>query len=168
MSMYIYLCINIYIHIYIYTYTYDSGRLRAASDLEEIGWIDKSQKGVIKDLIIRYLSLDICIYDRHMYIWLYVYVCICTFMYVDIYMYTCIYAYENKSIKVRKKWLKTLLLGKYINVHMYTFVHTCIYIYMCINIHIYVTIYIDIYMYIYKRQKGVIKELIIRYIYVCL
>ena len=29
-----------------------SGRLRAASDLEEIGWIDKSQKGVIKDLII--------------------------------------------------------------------------------------------------------------------
>mmetsp|Transcript_19934 Transcript_19934/g.19249 ORF Transcript_19934/g.19249 Transcript_19934/m.19249 type:complete len:470 (-) Transcript_19934:5-1414(-) len=29
-----------------------SGRLRAASDLEEIGWIDKCQKGVIKDLII--------------------------------------------------------------------------------------------------------------------
>jgi hypothetical protein len=29
-----------------------SGRLRAASDLEEIGWIDKNQKGVIKDLII--------------------------------------------------------------------------------------------------------------------
>ena len=29
-----------------------SGRLRAASDLEEIGWIDKTQKGVIKDLII--------------------------------------------------------------------------------------------------------------------
>jgi hypothetical protein len=29
-----------------------SGRLRAASDLEEIGWIDKSQKGIIKDLII--------------------------------------------------------------------------------------------------------------------
>lgn len=29
-----------------------SGRLRAASDLEEIGWIDKTQKGIIKDLII--------------------------------------------------------------------------------------------------------------------
>ena len=29
-----------------------SGRLRAASDLEEIGWIDKNHKGVIKDLII--------------------------------------------------------------------------------------------------------------------
>ena len=29
-----------------------SGRLRAASDLEEIGWIDKNQKGIIKDLII--------------------------------------------------------------------------------------------------------------------
>lgn len=29
-----------------------SGRLRAASDLEEIGWIDKNQKGLIKDLII--------------------------------------------------------------------------------------------------------------------
>lgn len=29
-----------------------SGRLRAASDLEDLGWIDKSQKGLIKDLII--------------------------------------------------------------------------------------------------------------------
>lgn len=29
-----------------------SGRLRSASDLEEKGLIDKSQKGVLKDLII--------------------------------------------------------------------------------------------------------------------
>ena len=29
-----------------------SGRLRTASDLEELGYIDKNQKGVIKDLII--------------------------------------------------------------------------------------------------------------------
>ena len=29
-----------------------SGRLRTASDLEDLGWIDKSQKGHIKDLII--------------------------------------------------------------------------------------------------------------------
>ena len=29
-----------------------SGRLRAASELEDMGLIDKSQKGVIKDLII--------------------------------------------------------------------------------------------------------------------
>ena len=29
-----------------------SGRLRTASDLEDMGWIDRSQKGLIKDLII--------------------------------------------------------------------------------------------------------------------
>lgn len=29
-----------------------SGRLRAVSDLEDMGWIDKNQKGLIKDLII--------------------------------------------------------------------------------------------------------------------
>lgn len=44
-----------------------SGRLRSASDLEERGLIDKSQKGILKDLIISgdselHVALDM--YDR--------------------------------------------------------------------------------------------------------
>lgn len=42
-----------------------SGRLRAASDLEEIGWIDKAQKGVIKDLIISGDETLRCALDKY-------------------------------------------------------------------------------------------------------
>lgn len=42
-----------------------SGRLRAASDLEEIGWIDKTQKGVIKDLIISGDETLRCALDKY-------------------------------------------------------------------------------------------------------
>lgn len=44
-----------------------SGRLRSASDLEEKGLIDKSQKGVLKDLIISgdsELQTAIDLYDK--------------------------------------------------------------------------------------------------------
>lgn len=44
-----------------------SGRLRSASDLEEKGLIDKSQKGVLKDLIISgdsELQAALDLYDR--------------------------------------------------------------------------------------------------------
>lgn len=44
-----------------------SGRLRSASDLEEKGLIDKSQKGVLKDLIISgdsELQTALDLYDR--------------------------------------------------------------------------------------------------------
>lgn len=44
-----------------------SGRLRSASDLEEKGLIDKSQKGVLKDLIISgdsALQAALDLYDR--------------------------------------------------------------------------------------------------------
>ena len=92
------------------------------------------------------------IWELKVYMYIYIYMCICTY----VYMYFCIYVYMNICIKVY------MCICKY--VYVYMCIHACIYIYMYIYICIYVNVYmqictyVSIYLYIYAWNNNIVQN----------
>ena len=74
------------------------------------------------------------------YIYVYVYMCICVYVYMSIclyvYMYICIYVYMYICIYV------------YMYICLYVYMYICLYVYMSICLYAYMHICIYVYMYI--------------------